>query len=205
MRTMTRLIAPLAPVALIVFSTMIYQATASSGPSNAQAEAAGVKALVTTNCRPQAPNSRIYDLVGIETHVAGGIIVRHPEQLRRVCDIVNRTLMNVSLRELKMSRTLQDLGKEQADNTKLLQFAADLDMSAEDGTALVRAHGRQVLAAAAAEKKATGATVVSEKENTYVPASTTSSASSSILPRGGLHSSPGNVGLQYAPASSFGL
>ena len=203
---MTRLIAPLAPVALIVFSTMIYQAAASSGPSNEQAETAGVKALVTANCRPQTPNSRIYDLVGIETHVAGGIIVRHPERLRTVCAVVNRSLMNVSLRDLKMNRTREDLGKERADNHELLQLAASLNMSAEDGTALVRAHGRQVLAQASAEKKAAGATGVSDKESPQLTSGKTSSASLSLLPPGGgLKPSPGHSGLQYAPASTFGL
>lgn len=141
-----RTIAPLAPVALIVFCTMMYQASASNEPSNSQADTAGVNALVTANCRPQTPKSKIYDLVGIETHVAGGIIVRHPDRLRTVCAVVNRSLLNVSLRDIQTNRTMKDVGKERADNTELMSLASSLNMSKEEGTALVRAHGRQALA-----------------------------------------------------------
>lgn len=149
MPIMARLIAPLAPVALIVFSTMIYQAMASDAPSNAQAEAAGVQAVLTANCRPQNPSTRIYDLVGIETRVAAGIMIRHPERLREVCAVVNKSLMNVSLRELRNNRTMQDVGKEHADNTQLLDLAASLGLGTEEATRLTRAHGQQVLAAKA--------------------------------------------------------
>lgn len=154
MRIMARLIAPLAPVALVLFSAMLYNATASNGPSDAQAEAAGVRSLVPANCRPKDPSSRIYDLVGIDTRVAGGIMVRYPERLREVCDVVNRSLLRVSLRELSKSRNLKDLGKERADNTQLMALASSLNMSPEEATVLVRNHGREVLAQQTAAENA---------------------------------------------------
>ena len=205
---MTRLIAPLAPIALIVFSTMIYQANASNAPSDAQAEAAGVQALVPANCRPQNPTTRIYDLVGIDTRVAGGIMVRHPERLREVCAIVNKSLMNVSLRELKNNRTMQDVGKEHANNDELLRLAASLNMSAEEGKALVRARGREVLTDAAAQKSAanTGAspapTVVANNLE-----KTPTSLSGAPVPNGtGLTVGNGSsTGLQYGSSNNFGL
>ena len=210
MRTMTRLIAPLAPVALIVLSAMLYQASASGRPSDAQAEAAGVKALVTANCRPQNPESRIYDLVGIETRVAGGIIVRHPDQLRTVCAVVNHSLMTVSLHELKTSRTLHDLGKERADNQELLALAASFDMSVEEGTALVRAHGRQILASiTVAEERPKSLSARNDTEHAVLlpTTSTPSNSSMSLVPsNSGLKARTGaSVGLQLNPSSSFGL
>lgn len=195
---MARLIAPLAPVALIVFSTMIYQASASNAPSDAQAEAAGVQALVPANCRPQNPTTRIYDLVGIDTRVAGGIMVRHPERLREVCGIVNKSLMNVSLRELKNNRTMQDVGKEQANNDELMRLAASLNMSPEEGKALVRTRGHEILAQAAAQKAA-GVTITDynqEKQDTSTAATPAAM---------GLTTGNSNLGLHHVPATTFGF
>lgn len=124
---------------------MVYQATASSAYNLEKAESAGVQSLVTQNCRPGNPTSRVYDQIGVDTKIAGGLIVRHPERLREVCGIINRSLVQVSFREWGKSRSLDEFGKERADNTSLLQLAADLSLSKEEATNLVRAHGRKVL------------------------------------------------------------
>ena len=207
MRIMTRLIAPLAPIALIVFSTMIYQANASNAPSDAQAEAAGVQALVPANCRPQNPTTRIYDLVGIDTRVAGGIMVRHPERLREVCGIVNKSLMNVSLRELKNNRTMQDVGKEQANNDELMRLAASLNMSPEEGKALVRTRGREVLTDAAQKSAAnTGASPASTVVANNLEKTPTSLSGASVPSGTGLTVGNGSsTGLQYGSSNNFGL
>ena len=198
---MPRLIAPLAPVAFLLFSGMVYQATASNAYNVEKAEAAGVQSLVTDNCRPGKPASRVYDQIGVDTHVAGGIIVRPPERLREVCRIVNRSHLQVAFRELEKSRSLADFGKVRADNTQLLQLAADLHLTKEDATNLVRAHGRKVL-----EHRAPAIAQPSPAETADAPTPAMSSSIASTRLSSGLSLPSGSSGLQLSPfSSSLGL
>ena len=77
-------------------------------------------------------------------------------------------------------------------------------MSAEEGKALVRAHGREVLAREATQKAASvgaSSTVVADnrehrsKQETSAPAT----------PAGSLTTGSSNLGLHYVPANNFGL
>lgn len=195
---MPRLIAPLVPIALVLFSGMLYQANASNTYNIEKAETAGVQSLVTQNCRPGNPTSRVYDQIGVDTKMAGGLIVRHPERLREVCGIINRSLVQVSFREWEKSRSLDEFGKERADNTSLLQLAADLRLSKEEATNLVRAHGRKVLDKVPSELTADAAET-SLPAAIPTPQSTNSSTGLSLHGGGapGLHlpSFSGTIGL----------